>query len=234
MADVKIATHPKQVFRVSRGDPWAIRAPRGNNRFDICDPEEGVMTLYTGESKEAALAEVLAPFRPDLETIAEVDSIPSDDDVSPVSGVVPKHWLETRRIGIGIIRFKAVIVDITHPKTIQVLRNQSDLARQAIKAGFVDIDESSLRASGVNGRRFTQAVSAYIYNIGHSGIRYGSRLGTTFHCVAGFVAIGVDNATWSEFLEAVLPSEKISSEDTALKNVVKLFNLKPVQSLDHS
>ena len=56
--NMKIAVHPKQVFRISRRDPWAIRPPRGNNRFDICDPEESVMTLYTGESKEAALAEV--------------------------------------------------------------------------------------------------------------------------------------------------------------------------------
>lgn len=228
MADVQIAKHPRQVFRVSRSDPWAIRAPRGNNRFDICDPEDGVMTLYTGESKEAALAEVLAPFRPDLKTIAEVELIPSDDNVSPASGVIPKHWLETRRMGIGIIRSKAVIVDITHPKTIQVLRNQSDLAQQAITAEFVDIDESSLRSTGVNGRRFTQAVSAYIYNIGHAGIRYGSRLGERFHCIAGFVAISVDSVAWSEFLEKVLPSERILSDDTELRNVTNIFNLKLV------
>lgn len=224
--NMKIAVHPKQVFRISRRDPWAIRPPRGNNRFDICDPEESIMTLYTGESKEAALAEVLAPLRPDLETISEVDLIPSEDNLSPASGIIPGHWLESRRIGIGIIRSKAVIIDITHPETIQVLRNQRELARQAVKSGFVDIDEATLRASGLNGRRFTQKVSAFIYNCGHSGIRYGSRLGAIFHCIAGFVPVNLDSVTWSEFLEEILPALSLSYEDPELKHVAQLLNLK--------
>jgi hypothetical protein len=81
--ELETSQHPKVVYRVGRGDPWIIRPPRGHNRFDIFDPDESVMTLYTGESKESALAEILAPFRPDLETSAAINQIPSDDDKAP-------------------------------------------------------------------------------------------------------------------------------------------------------
>jgi hypothetical protein len=87
---LEIASHPPLVFSVGRKDPWAIRAPREHNRFDIFDPEEPVMTLYTAESAEAALAELLAPLQPDLETIAEINKLPCDDNKTPSSGKLPK------------------------------------------------------------------------------------------------------------------------------------------------
>ena len=87
---LQTASHPKFVFRIARGDPWIIRAPRGQNRFDIFDPQESVMTIYTGESQEAAWAEVLAPFRPDLETIVAVNKIPCDDNGHPLQEEFPE------------------------------------------------------------------------------------------------------------------------------------------------
>ncbi len=221
-----IASHPQFVYRVGRGDPWVIRPPRGHNRFDIFDPDESVMTLYTGETKESALAEVLAPFRPDLETIATINQIPCDDDKSPVAGRVPRNWLAQRRIGSAIIRTNAVIIDITAPATIQILRNESSLARQAVQSGFNDLDDSALKASDDKGRHLTQKIAAYIYNLGHTGIRYESRLGSVYKCIAGFVAVSSSNAASSAFLEKTIDGEPIPPHDAILQKVSSMFNLK--------
>jgi RES domain len=221
-----IASHPKFVFRVGRGDPWIIRPPRGHNRFDIFDPDESVMTLYTGESPEAALSEVLAPFRPDLETIAAVEKIPCDDDRNPLAGRVPKSWLAERRIGQARIRSSAVIIDITNPFTIQALRNEPQLAQQALRSGFKDLDDSALKASDDKGRHLTQKIAAFIYNLGHSGIRYESRLGSSYKCIAGFVHLSASDAASSAFLEQTIPAEPISPLDPILQKVAAIFNLK--------
>jgi hypothetical protein len=223
---MEIAKHPDYVFRVGRGDPWALRPPRGHNRFDIFDPDESVMTLYTGESAEAALAEVLAPFRPDLETIAAINKIPCDDDKSPAAGKVPRNWLAERRIAQATIRTSAVIIDISSPITIQALRNEAVLAQQAIKSHFKDLDDSALKACDHNGRLLTQKVAAFIYNSGNTGIRYESRLGSKYKCVAGFVALSSNDAASSKFLEKTMPAEVISPLDPVLQHVASIFNLK--------
>lgn len=223
---MKIATHPDRVYRVAREDPWSIRPPRNLNRFDISDPENPVMTLYTGESPEAALAEVLAPFRPDLEVIAAVSAIPSDDGLDPLTGVIPKSWFENRRMGVATIRPQAVIVDLTHPETIQTLRTVPSIAQKAIACGFADVDESSLKASGESGRRFTQTVAAHCYNSHYSGIRYGSRLGATYFCIAGFVSIDLLDVTDSEFLIETGPTTEILPDHPALKAVASIFGLR--------
>lgn len=221
-----IASHPQLVYRVSRGDPWIISPPRGHNRFDIFDPDESVMTLYTGESKESALAEVLAPFRPDLETIAAINQIPCDDNRTPLVGRVPRNWLAQRRIGSAIIKSGAIIIDITTPATIHALRNESTLALQAIQSGFNDLDSSTLKASDDKGRHLTQKIAAFIYNLGHTGIRYESRLGSTYKCIAGFVAVSSSNAASSAFLEKIIAGEPIPPHDPVLQKVASMFDLK--------
>ena len=223
---LQIAAHPESVFRVGRGDPWVIRPPRGHIRFDIFDPEESVMTLYTGESAEAALAEVLAPFRPDLETIAAVNKIPCDDNKTPAAGKVPRDWLAERRMGQAKIRKSAVIIDITDPSTIQELRMEPQLAKQVLQSGFNDLDDSSLKASDDKGRHLTQKIAAHIYNLGHTGIRYESRLGSSYKCIAGFVALSSNDIVSSEFLEHIGSIEQISPRDPALQKVASIMNLK--------
>ncbi len=220
------ALHLSYAFRVSRGNPWLIRAPRGYNRFDIFDPEESIMTLYTGESKEAAFAEVLAPFRPDLETISKLKDIPCDDDKTPSSGKVPKAWLMERRIGKAKIRATAKIINVTSPLTMQVLRNNQEIARYTFKAGFSDLDDSALKASNEKGRYLTQMIAAFIYNLDHTGILYESRLGSRYKCVAGFIPLSVAEAKNSDFLEETMPEEKISALDPELQKVASIFNLK--------
>ncbi len=149
---MKIATHPDFIYRVARKDPWTIRPPRMHNRFDISDSENPVMTLYTGETPEAALAEVLAPFRPDLEVIAALGAIPSDDNQEPMAGSIPRAWLASRRIGKARIRPQAIIVDITYAETIAVLRADPIISSKALECRYPDIDQSSLTASGPAGR----------------------------------------------------------------------------------
>ena len=184
------------------------------------------MTLYTGESKEAALAEVLAPFRPDLETIAAINQIPSDDDKAPLAARVPRNWLAERRIAWANIRASAVIVDVTSPTTIQKLRSEPLLARQAAQYGFKDLDDSALKASDDRGRHLTQMIAAFIYNQGHTGIRYESRLGSKYKCVAGFVPVSSSSAAASAFLEKTSDGEPIPPHDQVLQRVASMFNLK--------
>jgi len=224
--DLQTASHPQIVFRIARGDPWIIRAPRGHNRFDIFDPEESVMTIYTGESEEAAWAEVLAPFRPDLETIAAINNIPSDDNRTPAAGKVPRAWLAQRIIGKAKIRSTAVIIDISHPSTIQILRSEPELAKQALDSGFNDLDNSALKASDEKGRYLTQKIAAYIYNRSYEGIRYESRLGSVFKCIAGFAALSSKDASCSKFLEKIFTSESVSARDPALQKVASMMDLK--------
>ena len=226
MIKLQIAKHPEQIFRVARGDPWIIRPPRGNNRFDIFDPEESVMTLYTGESPEAAWAEVLAPFRPDLATISAISSIPCDDNKMPSSGKVPTNWLLSRCLGTGKIKPTAQIIDITNPATIQDLRNKPEIAKQALRSGFSDLDDSALKAGNSNKRHLTQTVAAFIYNNGHDGIRYESRLGSNYKCIAGFISLSCVSAVDSKFLAEALPPKAISPLNSSLQKVASIMNLR--------
>lgn len=223
---MKTADHPEFVYRVGRTTPWEINAPRGVNRFDIHDPEEPTTTIYTGETAEAALAEVMAPFRPDIETIAAVKSMDSEDGKDPASGIVPKNWLKNRCLGRAKIRPSATIVDITDPVTIDHLRRDPGISKMAVQCGFPDIDESSLKACGPKGRRFTQTVAAHLYSIHFSAIRYGSRLGETYHCIAGFVALSSKDVTESEFIIAVEKTVPLAVSDPALVKVAGIFQLK--------
>ena len=111
---MKLATHPDFIYRVGRGDPWAIWPPRMHNRFDISNPGTSRDDSLHRRITEAALAEVLAPLRPDLETIAAVSAIPSDDDQEPLAGVIPKAWIKSRQIGKAKIRPQATLVGY-HP-----------------------------------------------------------------------------------------------------------------------
>jgi hypothetical protein len=183
------------------------------------------MTIYTGESEESALAEVLASFRPDLETIAAVNAMPADDNRMPARGRITKHWLDTRRLGQGKIRRTATLVDISHLDTIQALRSQQQLALHALRNGFVDLDDAALKTGGPNGRLLTQAVSQFIYHQGHHGIRYGSRLGSSYFCIAGFISLNSPDINSSEFLEHAKDPQPIYSNNKALRKVAQIFGL---------
>jgi hypothetical protein len=106
------------------------------------------------------------------------------------------------------------------------LRNESVLAKQAFLSGFKDIDDSALKASNAQGRHLTQNIAAFIYNLGHTGIRYESRLGSSYKCIAGFVALSSSVAASSQFLEQTMGAEPISALDPTLIKVASLFNLK--------
>lgn len=222
----KTASRVESVYRVSYGDPWQIRAPSQLNRFDINDPTDPVFTVYTGETEEAAFAEVLAPLRPDLDLIASLNDMPCDPGSPlPAIGKVSAKWIQSRKIGRAKVRDTATVVDITSPETIAELRNVPAIAAKARDCRFTDVDESSLKASGPNGRLFTQTVAAHFYNMHFSGIRFGSRLGTEYGCIAGFIALSLRDITESEFIGEIFPSERVSPINSAFQNVLKLFGL---------
>jgi hypothetical protein len=225
---LKAGKAPHKVFRVSVGEPWKLFEPRFHNRFDIDVEDEPTATIYTGESAEAAIAEVLAPLRPDLETIAKVNSLPGDD-LKPSAGVLSNRWLNKRNLGQAIVRSDVSIVDLSSVETINALRAIPEIAKKATECGFSDVDEASLKASGPKGRKFTQTVAAYVYNQYFSGVRYGSRLGSEYFCVAAFVQLNLKDIGDSEFIEETEKSVVLNKSHESVQRVANIFGLQLVK-----
>jgi RES domain len=222
---VKIIKPVDTVYRVARA-PWAIRAPSQLHRFDINDPTSPIYTVYVGESETAAFAEVLAPLRPDLGLVAKLEAMPCDPGSPlPAVGMVSAHWRGNRKIGVADTRAGASAVDLTSAETIAHLRRVPDLAEQVRACGFPDLDESALKAGGERGRDFTQAVAAWVYNQGFSALRYGSRLGAEFHCIAGFIPVASRDVTESELIAVLHADLRISADHPALAEVARTFGL---------
>jgi len=82
---------------------WAYTHEDGTfgNRYD--DPAGEYRALYASDQRAAAFAETLARFRPDLDLVAELALIESDEDdaASLAPGVVPREWLDARAIGLA-------------------------------------------------------------------------------------------------------------------------------------
>ncbi len=217
---------PDQVFRVSKGFPWEIRPPRNHNRFDISNPDEPIFTLYMGESEEAAFAEVLAPLRPNLKLIALIDAIPCDSSNEPELGLISQEWLNVRSISCGELNSDIKIADITTPVAIQEIRKDPELAKKALECGFNEIDDSTLKSGELHGRKFTQHLAAHFFNQGNHAIRYGSRLGAIYTCIAGFIAVKYNFVQESGLVKKIVWNKEIKSSNVALRKVILNYGLK--------
>ena len=214
------------VYRIAKQDPWAIRAPKGDNRFDILNPSEPIFTLYTGETEEAALAEVLAPLRPSLREIAVINSIPCDHPrMEPELATISADWIAKRKLSSAEINGNLKFADITMPSEIATLRNGQVLAEKSNECGFQDIDDSSLKAGDVRGREFTQTVAAHYFNDNFHGIRYGSRLGAGYFCLAAFIPVSCTSIEKSLIIKRVTSSRQLSNTDPALLKVAAMYHL---------
>ena len=183
-------------------------------------------TLYVGESEEACFAEVLADFRPSLDVLSELEEMPCDPETPmPASKVITRKWREQRSLGAAQLKQTCQVVDITSTETLQAFRNIIRIAKLAREIRCFDIDDAALKASGKNGRRFTQTVAAEIYSQGFDGIRYGSRLGAEYHCIAGFIPLSVEDITESSIISAISSVKPVSKNDPALVKVAKTFKL---------
>ena len=196
------------------------------HRFVISVGLDPVATGYAGKSEEAALAEVLAPFRPDITIILEISAMQADsDEPQAKSAVVTREWRERRQIGCAQLKDSVTMLDLTAAATIAALRSVVHLAQGAVEAGFIDLDDSSLKASGPRGRSFTQLVAAYAYNQSFHGLRYGSRLGIPFFCIRAFIPLRHLWITESEVISSILSEDPLSADRPSLVNVAVLYGL---------
>jgi hypothetical protein len=102
----------------------------------------------------AAFAETLARFGPDLELVAELALIESDEDdaASLTPGVVAREWLDARRSAArGTMARSSISVTRTRSLIGAVL------AERVLHYGFDDLDAGELRRRVP--RAFTQEIS---------------------------------------------------------------------------
>lgn len=217
---------------------WENADPDGTfgNRFD--DPalhlptDERFQVFYCATQRHVTFAETLASLFPSLATLAGMASIQDDESVESVQigaadpddphyGLVRADWRLPRVMGHTILQPKLQFVDLGTAQTSQYLRQP--LAAQALAHGATDIDLSLLMDSR---RGFTNIVARYIYELCNedgtprfAGIRYISRLDTSWEC-------------WAVFADRIehisgMPSlpELIYPDDPDLLEIASIFQL---------
>ncbi len=165
---------PVPVFRVARGeagppsDPfaspgWERVGPDGTfgNRFDDPSKVDGrpdearFRMIYAATQREAAFAETIAHFRPDLPALAALSAIHGGaSEPQPLTGVVPVRWQQLRGIGRLLLDSALRFVDVAHPDTLAEMR--ATFARLAGDLGHRDIAVSTLTSGD---RRLTQRIA---------------------------------------------------------------------------
>jgi hypothetical protein len=137
------------------------------NRFD--DPDRVFRTLYCAESRQTALREVLADFRPNAKARAEYRDLFGEELPPPrIKGV----WLQERVLARGEIRvLQNGLANIDDP----ALRHQFEQLHAALLArhGMGHLDISQIRSKD---RPVTQALTRFLADRGAAGIVYGSNL----------------------------------------------------------
>jgi hypothetical protein len=189
MTGLEVRDGTSQVWRVGhRPDPWAWSdwlyandEGRFNGRWD--DQHSEFRTLYTGESLLACLLEVLALFRPDPTTDAELDEIEDPDgevgmhpDAS--SGTVGYWWLD-QRFG-GSAEQSGTYCYVTHSESISAIQTGFSFAR--FKLAPVLLDTSVLKDA--HQRDLTRSIARWIFDLRDDlqndlvhGIEFRSRFG---------------------------------------------------------
>jgi len=220
---------PAPVFRVARGDagpPSDPFAPPGweragadgafGNRFEVPSkvddrPDEArFRMIYAATQREAAFAETIAPFRPDLPALAALRTIHGGaSEPQPLTDVVPMRWQQLRGIGRLLLDSALRFVDVAHPDTLAEMR--ATFARLAVDRGHRDIDVSTVTSGD---RRLTQRIARAVYERPdatgvpiYSGIRYLSRHGATWECWALFA---------DRLVGEQLPVQAVRADDVGL------------------
>lgn len=212
------------LYRLAREpDPWAWPAwshagPDGTfgNRWD--DPQGSYRVLYASSQRLGAFVETLARFRMDLKVASGLRAIAGPDDILR-SGVVPRRWLDGRRIGTATAAGR--FADIGDARSLATLRTH--LAARAIHYGLTEIDAAAIRLQVP--RRFTQEASRLVYGWEQgqdefAGVCYQSRLGDQFEHWAIFEQTPGAQPAFCE-----TRSDEIATDDPDLLEALQMLEL---------
>lgn len=179
-------------------------------KWTVGPDEARFRMIYAATQREAAFAETIAHFRPDLPALAALRAIHGGaSEPQPLTGVVPVRWQQLRGIGRLLLDSALRFVDVTHPDTLAEMR--ATFARLAVDLGHRDIDVSSLTSGD---RRLTQRIARAVYERTdatgvpiYGGIRYLSRHGAMWECWALFA---------DRLVGEQLPVQAVRSDDVGL------------------
>lgn len=191
------------VFRIAR-DPFVpplwdaannILLPKTfGGRFD--DPsgrwgvpeEERFRTLYCTTQRTGVFAETSDPLRVKLPAFLQrvrdfvVDTVDDEAFQQYRRGVIPREWLDKKRIGSTLLDPELRFIDLEESQTLQTLNRVPRLMRLAVRFGLDQIDRRALVLRGEQ-MRLSQEIAYWAYqqvdDRGNpvAGVRYISRLG---------------------------------------------------------
>jgi hypothetical protein len=217
--------HPPEhgLWRVARGDPFALREPATRlsgasadsgigNRFDSALGNFRVW--YFATTLDGCYGETLAALRPDPTLLAALDG--EDDAYFPL-GEIAADWRQRRIAVRASFPEGRPFLDVEDVSTREVLRDE--LPWLLAELGLDGIDVAAIRGKD---RRLTRWISQWTWHkrdepghLNFAGIRFCSRINTDWEC-------------WAVF-EDVFPEERerksILPQDEALRRVAELYKL---------
>lgn len=141
-----------------------------NHRFD--DPRREYRTIYAADKKETCLREVLADLKPDKKAVAEFKKLFGDDESVQCAGRVTTAWRQKHVLVQAAIDIASG--DLADIDSAPVLNALSDrMARELAARKLKRLDAARIRSQD---RDLTRAASRLLYDDGHAGIDFRSRL----------------------------------------------------------
>lgn len=214
---IRKAAPPKTLHRVGRiADPMAL-APKHilktiePGRFD--DPKFSYRVRYVAEELVTSFLEVTAHFRPDVDLLAKLQAMDSDEPPRTGNkGTLTRGWVAGRAKVELAVETSKEFVDLRDAETRGILREQ--FARSLKRLKLKDMDLSAV--SGPH-RTLTREISRWAFEEGYAGIAYASRHdGKT--CWAIFERRGVT-------VEATRMAQRVSPTDPALLEAMTIHRL---------
>jgi RES domain len=220
-----------KLYRIARApDPWAWQPWESahddltfGNRWD--DPKRVYRVLYASTSPIGCYLEVLAWYRRDLRSIADMDDIvENDDDALPKTqhpGTIRLSWLNERMIGT-IVPSRGVYADVGDSESIACLN--SELAAEIVGHGLDELDGAAIRQKAP--RTLTREISRFVFEASTSagepfaGLYYESRHGNDLHNFALFEPSGKDR--WDFVTE---PSRQLREDDPDFKRALDMLGI---------
>jgi hypothetical protein len=143
-----------------------------HHRFD--DPKRKYRTLYCANRAITCLRELLADLRPNTKAIAEFEELFSDlpEESLTIAGVVSAEWRRAHVLAKAEIQPRGVIlVNVESPPEI---KRQEKIHHELLqKHGITSLNIARLRSRQ---RVITQLISRTLYEEGHVGVQFRSRL----------------------------------------------------------